>query len=311
MSSSSARSSLSSLLAVVAAGVLWGTGGLSGALLGRLAHLDPLAVATYRLAGGGLTLLVVLSGTGRLVGLAGTGLPGLRRVLAVGLLAALYQGCYFAAVGLTNVAVATPIALGAAPVLVLGVEAWSGRRRPSGESLAAIGLAVLGLVLLVGLPGSGTGGVRLYAGVLLALVTAAGFAALTLLGRRPVAGLDISSTVGLGFAVGAVPLAATSAFTGGLGFAPSAAALGVLGYLAVVPTALAYALYFAGLRGVAASSASVVALLEPVTAAVLAVTLLGEHLGPAEAVGAALLCLAALVANLGPARLRPHGLDHR
>ena len=40
----------------------------------------------------------------------------------IGLLAAIFQSCYFAAVSLTSVPLATLITIGAAPVIVLGAE---------------------------------------------------------------------------------------------------------------------------------------------------------------------------------------------
>jgi len=61
-----ASGSRTDLYYVLSAGLLWGTGGLAGSLLGQLAALPPLAVATYRLAGGGLTVLAVLRGDRRL-----------------------------------------------------------------------------------------------------------------------------------------------------------------------------------------------------------------------------------------------------
>ena len=51
--------------------------------------------------------------------------------------------------------------------------------------------------------------------------------------------------------------------------------LWLLAYVAAVPTALAYALYFAGAAVVRAATVSVIMLLEPVSAAVIAVTLAG------------------------------------
>lgn len=285
------------LWCVVGAGLLWGTGGLTGALLGEVAGLDPLAIATYRLLGGGLSLLVALACLGRLPRL---GRSGAVRVLAVGALSALYQACYFAAVAFTNVAVATLITLGSAPVLVIVVETVRQRQRPSTGSLTAVGLALLGLGLLVGIP-SGSSGGGLLLGTVLAVVSAAGFAALTLVTRHPVPGLDARATVGYGFTVGAVLLAAISVPTVGMGFAPDAASVGLLLYFAWVPTALAYALFFVGLqRGVSVSSAAVVAVAEPLTATLLGVLVLGEHLTVVEAVGAGLLCLAVLVAGLRP-----------
>ncbi|HEY0573947.1 MAG TPA: EamA family transporter [Pseudonocardia sp.] len=288
-------SSRTDLFCVVAAGLLWGTGGLTGALLGQVAELHPLAIATYRLAGGGLSLLAVLACAGRLPRLPRRALP---RVLTVGALTAMYQACYFAAVALTDLAVATLITLGAAPVLVIAAEVVMHRRRPSTASLIAIGLAVLGLGLLVGVPGVAGGG-TLIAGALLAVASASGFAALTLLGRRPVAGLDASATIGYGFASGAVLLAAVTWPTVGLGFVPTAASVGLLLYLGWVPTALAYALFFTGLlRGVTASSAAVFAVLEPLTATVLGVLVLGARLGVPELAGGGLLCAAVLVAGV-------------
>jgi DME family drug/metabolite transporter len=66
--------------------------------------------------------------------------------------------------------------------------------------------------------------------------------------------------------------------------------VGLLLYLVAVPTAVAYALFFAGLAVVRATTASVVALVEPVTAAVLGVGLFGERLtGPAVLGGAMLM----------------------
>lgn len=318
------------LLRVVAAGVLWGTGGLAGALLGRLTELHPLAVATYRLAGGGLTVLAVLAVTSRagrsarVRGIRRAGRAGLARVLAVGVLTASYQACYFAAVAVTSVAVATLVTLGAAPVMVLAVESLRARRRPGpvqrdrqrsesnrigkGSSVppaseakargTAIGLAIAGLALLLGVP-AGFGGGALALGATLALVSAGGFAALTLLARRPVPGLDGPTSIGLGFTAGALLLGAVTVPSVGIGFAPTTASVGLLLFFAWVPTALAYGLFFTGLRGVSASSAAVVAVLEPVTATVLGVLVLGERLAVAGALGAALLCAAAVVAGLG------------
>jgi DME family drug/metabolite transporter len=69
----------------------------------------------------------------------------------------------------------------------------------------------------------------------------------------------------------------------------------LLGYLASVPTALAYALYFAGAAVLRSATVSVIALIEPVSAAAIAVTLLGEHLTAATVAGTVVL-LAAVTA---------------
>jgi DME family drug/metabolite transporter len=60
-------------------------------------------------------------------------------------------------------------------------------------------------------------------------------------------------------------------------------------YIAAIPTALAYALYFAGAAAVRSATVSVIMLLEPVSAAVLAVALLGEHLTASTVAGTLLM----------------------
>ncbi|MGC1569034.1 MAG: EamA family transporter, partial [Trebonia sp.] len=62
------------------------------------------------------------------------------------------------------------------------------------------------------------------------------------------------------------------------------------------PTAAAYTLYFRGLRGAPAGTAALIALLEPLTATLLAALLLGDRLSLPGMAGAALL-LAAVAAT--------------
>ena len=120
---------------------------------------------------------------------------------------------------------------------------------------------------------------------------AAGFATMTLVAARPVAGLDELASTGLGFTLGAVALAPL-AVAGGLTFTATPASIGLLLFLGVGPTALGYAAYFRGLRTTAAGTAALMALLEPLVGTALAVLILGERLGVAGWCGAALLIVA-------------------
>ena len=76
-------------------------------------------------------------------------------------------------------------------------------------------------------------------------------------------------------------------------------------YLGAVPSALAYTMFFTGLRTVPGAVASIVTLLEPLTATALATAFLGERLAPGALAGG-LLVLAA-VAGLYVRRLRQPG----
>jgi len=81
---------------------------------------------------------------------------------------------------------------------------------------------------------------------------------------------------------------------GGLAFRPTLASAGLLAALGIGPTAVAYTLYFRGLRTASASTAALLSLIEPLTAAVLATLVLGNRLSATGMIGAALL-LAAVV----------------
>lgn len=284
---------------VVLGALLWGTGGVAGTVLARETALPMLAVAAYRLLVGGGVLAAVLALTGRLRGLGATR-PVVRRIVLTALLAAVYQAFYFVAVGVASVSVPTLVALGASPVLVAAATGVASRRRPAARVLVALGLALAGLVLLVGVP-TGPGATT---GALLALVSAGAFATMTLLNSRPVPGLGPLPLTALSFTLGGVLLLPVAAAVGG-GLAlppPGSAATGwlLLAFLGVVPTALAYGAYFTGLRGVPATTASVVALLEPLTGAVLAAVLLGDRLGLPGLVGGALLGAAVVVLRPRP-----------
>jgi len=289
-------------LSVTAAGALWGTAGVAGLALGERTGLDPLAVGWYRLAVAALVLLGARAlRRGPRPEVARRDLP---RVAGVGVLLAWYQVTFFAAVDRAGVALATLVTLGLAPVLVAVATAAAGRERPRAAVLAALVAAIAGLALLVGVPSGGDPADRI-PGALLALGSAAGYAGVTLLSRGLAGRVAPGDLTVAGFAVATVallPLAAASGLSlAAPGAAPPAGTLGLLLYLGAVPTALAYALFFSGLRTTGATAAAVITLVEPLTAAVLAAVLVGERLGPAGLAGGALLLAAVVTLALAPA----------
>ena len=291
------------LLYLIVAGAAWGTAGAAASLIYRTSDLGPVALSFWRCAGGLVLLLAVhlLRRRSR----PAVREPLGRKVLRVGVTGlglAVFQTAYFAAVESTGLAVATVVTLGAGPVLIaLGARLTMGERL-GGGGIAAVAGALSGLVVLV--LGSGGAAVR-PGGVALAVVSAAGYSVMTLLtrwwGRDGSA--DASGTTVWAFAV-------TTACLLPLGLAEGltphttqpAHVLGLLVYIAAVPTALAYALYFAGAAVVRSATLSVIMLLEPVSAAVLAVALLGERLTAATLAGT--LLMLGSVAGLAAAEAR-------
>jgi drug/metabolite transporter, DME family len=290
-SSSAADRSSAAVLCLVLAGLLWGTGGLTGTLLGAAAGLSPLSVAALRLlAGGGLIVAFRVVPRRRWP----AGRAAWTRIAVTGLLAGIFQAAYFSAVSLTSVSLATLVTIGATPVIVLAAELLLGRRALDRSDVTRTALALAGLGLLVGLPAGGYGPAAVLESASMALLASAGFAALTLISAAPVPGLGEEAVAGLGFMAGGLLLLPLAAVTGGLAFRPTLAALGWLAALATGPTAIAYTLYFRGLRRAPASTGALLSLLEPLTATVLSVAFLGNRLSPTGIAGAVLLAAAVL-----------------
>ena len=127
----------------------------------------------------------------------------------------------------------------------------------------------------------------------------------TLLGARPVPALDDRVALGIAFLAGGLLLGALAAVTTGLSFPWRVETVCLLAALGGGPTAVAYALYFRGLRTASANTAVVMALLEPLTGALLAAAFLGDRLGPVGTAGAVLLAVAVLSAGRAAQRARP------
>jgi drug/metabolite transporter, DME family len=276
---------------LVLSGLLWGTGGLIGTLFGQAAGLSAMSVATYRLLAGGGLIVTFLTLTGKRWP---TGRAAWTRIAVNGLLSALFQSCYFAAISLTSVSLATLVTIGGTPVIVAIVEQARGRRALGRAGVITIVMALAGLGLLVGFPGGGFSETAMLASTGMALLSAAGFAAVTLIATSPVPDLDELTLNGFGFSLGGMALLPLAAMTGGLGFRPALASAGLLTALGIGPTAVAYTLYFRGLRKASASTGALLSLIEPLTAAVLAALVLGNRLSATGIAGAAIL-LAAVV----------------
>ncbi|MFI6454035.1 EamA family transporter [Streptosporangium amethystogenes] len=321
------------LLYVSIAATAWGTGGAAGALLHQTGGLGPVAVSFWRFAAGAATLLLAgslfglgetrpagddpaLGGTrsaepltirrtrsarARLAG-ALTGIrrgAALGRTLVTGVAMAVYQTAYFAAIAGSGLAVATVVTIGATPVLVA-----AGGRLLLGERLGAAGLgavtvALTGLAMLTLDDGSATFSA---AGIGWALLSAAGYAGVTLLNRAS-SGEPYRTAMG-GFVVGGLCLLPVALVQGLLPSGDPLASWAIIAFLGTVPTALAYGLFFTGLAAVRATTASVISLVEPVGAALLGVLLLGERLTVPAACGGVLLLGAVALLTAGERRGR-------
>lgn len=288
---------------LVLAGVTWGTSGTLGVLLRGESGLALLPAGGYRILVGGVLILAFVLLTGRLR--PPHTASGWRRVAALGLASGLYQVAFFSAIGLVGIAVATLVTIGSTPIMVLAVEALTGRVRLTGRLALALAAALTGLVLLAGSPPAGLPLADALIGAGLSLVAGASFAGISLLGANPHPDFDDATGTGLAFVGGGLVVLAVASTFAPIGFTVTPWALVLVVALGLVPSAVAYLSYLRGLRTQSGTVGSLVALLEPVTATTLAAIVFAEWLTPLAALGAALLLAAVVLTTLGSATAGP------
>ena len=210
---------------------------------------------------------------------------------------AVFETLYLAALERTSVAIAVALLYTAPAFVVLASRVLWHEHIPAWKA-AALAMVLTGVLLVTGaLDALRTGQAHLTAGaLLLGLGAGAGYAGYTLFSKyatqhyRDDTSLFWSfafATLGLAFIAPPLPVLLREPHD-----------LPVLLALGVVPTLLPYALYLRGLRRLRASTAAMLASLEPVIAALLAVALLGEALDPLRVVGIGLIVgAAALIAR--------------
>jgi drug/metabolite transporter, DME family len=288
---------------ILLAATLWGTVGVTTQALYHLTGANALSIGFFRLA---LATPALALGCFGLIGrrMFRVARRDLAIIALLGLMLALYQVCYFGAIALVGVAIATLVTLCAAPVLVALISTLLTGERPARVVMVALMLAVAGVALIVGFqPGARQQTVN-PAGVALALGSGLGYALVTLSGRAVATRYHPLQINAIAFAAGALALLPAAALTGlVVTYPPVGWAL--LLYLGLIPSALAYGLFLTGMRSTPATAASVLTLLEPLTATILATALFGERLGALGLVGGALLLGAILVLALtGGAKTR-------
>jgi DME family drug/metabolite transporter len=217
-------------------------------------------------------------------------------VVVTGGATAVFQLLFFVAVVEAGVSVGTVVSLGFAPVLLLVAASVQRRRAPAPGDVLTVAIALLGLVLvsLVGGEGDHPGNATI--GVVAALGSGAAYAVSTDAGAplsRTHDALTVTTATMSVAAVVLIPGGLLAAYLRGEAMTTTdPASWSLLGYLGVVTMAFAYVLLFAGLRSTTSGAAVVATLLEPVTAVLIAVLLLGERLTAAGVAGALLILLA-------------------
>jgi drug/metabolite transporter (DMT)-like permease len=263
-----------------------------------LGSIDPLALTFWRFAAGAVLLFIFLihrRGLSSLRALTGgtMALLFLMGVVNIALAMSLLQ----TAVKITSAAKAATVFC-ANPVLVFVLSAVFGTERANILKVLGLLSGLAGLVLV-----SGLHTLTIDTGTVYALVAAAAFALYTVLGRKVSGKTDPVTINVVSFAAGLIVLFAFLAASGRpfspapLVASPGAAAATV--YLTLGVSGVAYLTFLRAIRRIGAVAASMVFMLKPAVASLLAMVFLGEVLTPPFWVGLALTSLGSFLVMRG------------
>lgn len=220
-------------------------------------------------------------------------LQGNRAAFALGLLLAVHWSLYFGAIKETSVASAVLITY-AAPIFMALIAPVLIAEHVPRVSIAALAVSMAGIALIT-VAGGGEGGEVEPLGVALAVAAAITYALLIVLVKRWAAGVDPVTFVLYQSGTAAAVLAPAAVVAG---LPAGSADLGFLVLLGVALTGLTGIVYIASLRWVAATTAGILAYMEPVSAALLAAIVLEEGLGPGVIAGGLAIVAAGVVVVL-------------
>src|SRR5690348_17130246 len=185
------------------------------------------------------------------------------------------------------------------PAWVAVISAARGSERITRGRAVALALSLVGIALMVGVPGAG----HLHPlGVLLALASALMYAAyipmIDYLGR------DLPPAVTSTYASGgaALILVVVALLQGGLGVRFTPLAWGAIGTMAVVSTVLAFIAFLRGLAVIGPVRTAIMSTIEPFWTALLGALVLRQALGPRTFAGGVCIAAAVVLLQLGQGR---------
>jgi DME family drug/metabolite transporter len=274
---------------VTGAAILWGTIGVATK---AIYNNDSTTTLFLNLARMLIATPVLLVACWRAIGRETFSIPRRDFLIMVlsGALLAISQSAYFAAIRDAGVTIATLLTISIAPLVVACLSVLLKFETLTVRIVIALISAVIGGVLLVGLQSPEGTQVNLLHGTLFSVISAVGYAGMIICGRFLAADYPPVQVTAITFGAGTLLLLLLNLTSGIVAVHSNESWLLVL-YLGLVPTAFAYWLFQKGLRSVSATAASIISMLEPLVAAVLAWVLFDETLGATGIFGAVLLLL--------------------
>jgi drug/metabolite transporter (DMT)-like permease len=281
--------------------VLWGSAFTSSKV--AIAAVGYEVAGSLRFLLGAAVLLLVLPFAGR----PGPGRDG-RNWLALtglGLVGVFgYNLLFFLGLSLAPATDGSMIIPVLSPVITTALSVLLGHRRLASTQVLGLGAAVLGAATYItGAPAEPGSGHRII-GDALFVAAAACWSTYTVLGRPILGRLAAQRVSTYTTAIGALALGlVASPFVGDVDVARLDGVFWLnMAYLAILPTALAYVLYYRAVHRLGATTAATMMFLVPVVGMVCGIVLLHESINPTQVVGSIMMLGGAFLATRTPKR---------
>lgn len=275
-------------LAVIAASILWGTTGVAASFT---PDVSPLATGAFAM--GIAALLLVLTARTSL-NKDRSALRQYKTLLFCGALAVfIYPLAFYSAMRLSGVAIGTLVSLAGAPLVAAILERLFSQKKLSLGWFIRFLIGASGVAILIQSKGQTTATPTLLVGlgVLLGVVAAISYACYAFITSKLVScGVSSDAAVASLFGLAACGLLPSLFFSGDNLFA-SPLHISVALYMALLPMFVGYLCFGYGLRFLSSSQATLITLLEPAVATLLAVLIVGERFGLAGVTGLLLIAI--------------------
>jgi DME family drug/metabolite transporter len=280
--------------AIVIASFLWGT---TGTAASYSPDVSSLAIGAFSMGIGGV--LLVITARNKLLINYRVMLEQPVVLILGAISVAIYPIAFYSSMRMSGIAVGTVVSIATAPFFAVILECLISKKNISLQWMLSFLIGAIGIVLLT--LGREKSDSTIYSieqhsiGILLGCIAGLTYAVYSWAARRFIeSGIDSQSSMSGLFGCAALLLLPSLWFTGDNLFSSLTNTLVSL-YMAVIPMFLGYLLFGFGLNFIDASKATLITLIEPLIATVLAVFIIGERFNVIGWVGVALVSLCLLM----------------
>ncbi|MEH6454425.1 MAG: EamA family transporter, partial [Psychromonas sp.] len=288
-------------LAIVFASFLWGT---TGTAASYSPDISSLGIGAFSMGIGGV--LLVITARNKLLNDYKRMLDQPKVLLLGAASVAIYPLAFYTSMRLSGVAIGTVVSIATAPFFAAILERLISKKHISQQWVLSFVIGAIGIALLVlGRDQSNHAAYNIHQqsiGILLGCIAGLTYAGYSWAAKCLIeSGVHSQSSMSGLFGCAALLLIPSLWFTGDNLFSSSTNTLVSL-YMAIIPMFLGYLLFGFGLNYIDASKATLITLIEPLIATVLAVLIIGERFKGIGWVGVALVSLCLLIQTYKPQR---------